>query len=81
MPLKRRLASPWLMLALLCVNAQYALAAGKPQAPSAPTQGWCGKFNVMTRNMCVGADFAEISRSERADPARRGGRGIRRRPS
>ena len=61
MPLRRRLTSLWLTLALLCLGATQARPAGKqPQAPAAPTQGWCDKLDVMTRNMYVGADFSEI---------------------
>ena len=50
---KTKLAA--VLMTLLCLGAQHTLAQ-----PQSPTPGWCGKFDVMTRNMYPGTDFGEI---------------------
>ena len=58
---RRRLATLSLTLVLLCLGARHAPAAAKqPPAPAKPDQGWCGRFEVMTRNMYLGTDFSEV---------------------
>ncbi len=50
---KTKLAA--VLMTLLCLGAQHTLAQQQ-----SPTPGWCGKFDVMTRNMYPGTDFGEI---------------------
>ena len=45
---------------LLCLGAQHTQAAGKQSPAAEPAQGSCEKLTVMTRNMYVGTDFADI---------------------
>lgn len=55
MYLKRRFTALYLTLTILCLCAPHA-SAQEPSLTSTP----CDKFDVLTRNMYVGTDFAEI---------------------
>ena len=61
MHIRRRFAALCLTLTMLYLGAQHAPAAGKnPKTTVTPTQGWCGRFDVMTRNLYLGTDFSEV---------------------
>ena len=61
MRLSRRIAPFCLTLTLLGFGTQHTRAAGKQaEAAGKPAQASCGKLTVMTRNMYLGTDFAEV---------------------
>ena len=60
MTFRKRLRGLSLTLALLCLGAQHSppIVAGQTQAPV--RRGWCGRYEVMTRNLYLGTDFSEV---------------------
>ncbi|HKO96457.1 MAG TPA: endonuclease/exonuclease/phosphatase family protein [Pyrinomonadaceae bacterium] len=58
MSLKRRFPAIYLTLTILFLAASHIPTQAQSIAP--PTDGWCSKLDVSTRNMYLGTDFSEI---------------------